>query len=68
LREAQEKDLHDANKEKSQRCLQGQEADKELSMEICRDSEAYLNQQNLAKARKHEWKRQNCELHKANNG
>lgn len=86
LREAQEKDLRDANREKRdleelklkklacvetnkqmaeewrQRNLQAQEAEKELSLEICRESEAYLNQQNLAKTRERERKKQNCEL------
>lgn len=86
LREAQEKDLRDANREKRdleelklkkvacvetnkqmaeerrQRSLQAQEADKELSLEIFRESEVYLNQQNLAKNRERERKKQNCEL------
>lgn len=86
LREAQEKDLRDASREKRdleelkfkkiacvetnkqmaeekrRRNLQAQEADKELSLQICRESEAYLCQQNLAKNRERERKKQNCAL------
>mmetsp|Transcript_19532 Transcript_19532/g.27838 ORF Transcript_19532/g.27838 Transcript_19532/m.27838 type:complete len:521 (+) Transcript_19532:69-1631(+) len=44
------------------RDLLAQEADKVLSLQICSESEAYLRQQELAKIKERERKKQNCIL------